>query len=61
MVKRRKNMSKITKQQIAEIFHLKPGGENCCGLIIEPCSVEITMNLGMSSHGNGVIFHQNPQ
>ena len=54
-------MSKITKQQIAEIFHLKPGGENCCGLIIEPCSVEITMNLGMSSHGNGVIFHQNPQ
>jgi hypothetical protein len=66
MVKPRKNMSKITKQQeftakIRNIFLQKPGGcENCGGLTIEPCSVAITMNLATSSHGNGVIFTQNP-
>jgi hypothetical protein len=45
--------------QKAEIF-FRGGGENCGWLIIEPCSVAITMNLGTSSHGSGVIFTQNP-
>jgi hypothetical protein len=36
------------------------GGENCGGLIFELCSVAITMNLGTSSHGNGVILPENP-
>jgi hypothetical protein len=64
-------MSKISKQQgftaksledsLQNIFLLKPGGcENSSGLIIEPCSVAITMNLGTSNHGNGVILPQNP-
>jgi hypothetical protein len=66
MVKRRKNMSKMTEQQqftakIRNIFcRNQGGGENCGGLTIELCSVAITMNLGTSSHGNGVIFTQNP-
>jgi hypothetical protein len=61
MVKRRKNLSKITKQQDSlQYFFQKPGVcENCGWLIIEPCSAAITMNLGTSSHGNGVILPQN--
>jgi hypothetical protein len=66
MVDGQKNMSKISKQQefnakSQNIFiKTRGGGENCGGLIFEPCSVAITMNLGTTSHGNGVIFHQNP-
>ena len=65
MVNSRKNMSKISKQQgftakSRNIFvKTRGGGENCGGLIIEPCSVAITMNLGTSSHGNGVILPEN--
>jgi hypothetical protein len=66
MVNSQKNMSKMSKQQgftakSRNIFIKTRGGcENCGGLIFEPCSVAITMNLGTSSHGNGVIFYQNP-
>jgi hypothetical protein len=66
MVNNRKNMSKISKQQRFIVIYCKKnfyknrGGENCGGLIIEPYSVEITMNLGTSSHGNGVILPENP-
>ena len=67
MVKPRKNMSKITKQQeftakFGNNFcrNQGGGGENCGGFIIEPCSVAITMNLWTSSHGNGDILPENP-
>jgi hypothetical protein len=59
-------MSKISKQQRFIVIYCKKnfyknrGGENCGGLIIEPYSVEITMNLGTSSLVNGVILAENP-
>ena len=63
----RKNISKIWKQKrftakSRNIFIKTKGSVKtaCGGLIVEPCSVAYTMNLGTTSHGNGVIFPENP-